>query len=605
MSGAAISETKDPEDVMERPLSAKLVLRLFATLGPCRWLIIMSCILVCICVAADLEMISHMRTLIDRPDLATAPIFSLVLPFLILALINRSTGWVQWIFASIAANRAVADLRKQFFVKLQALPKSFFDHHRAGWLVARSTGDMSIILDFLTFALMMIGIFLTAVGMSVYKIARISPILLVPALLTAPLVTYITIRYKRQMSRVQRFARKKNSELVATMTETVRGVRVVQAFSREQHNLDVFNTLNLTTHDTEIRAARLNALFIPSMDFLGILNATLVICLGSLMIHRGTSAWLPHALTPGDLVAYILFMNIILMPIRLIVELYSMALRAMAGAERIFEILDTQPDIANGPLPQPAGDLAGNISFEHVAFRYDAEGKDVLSDFTLSISAGETVALVGRTGAGKTTVASLVGRFYDPHQGRISIDGRDITEYELDSLHQNMAIVPQEGFLFTGTVLQNLRLRAPNRTREEVEAVAKQLGTHDAISSLPNGYDTLVLEGGRSVSEGQRQLISITRALLASPRILILDEPTSALDVHTESILQDALQHLTKGRTSLIIAHRLSTIRNADRIVVIDEGRIVEMGNHAALMEKNGPYRRFVTEGSADEMLGG
>jgi ABC-type multidrug transport system fused ATPase/permease subunit len=318
------------------------------------------------------------------------------------------------------------------------------------------------------------------------------------------------------------------------------------------------------------------------------------------MIHGGAS-WLPAPLTPGDLVAYILFMNIILMPIRLIVELYSMALRAMAGAERIFEILDTEPDIQNVPNPFPAGNLDGTIRFDDVSFRYDTEGPDVLKAFSLTIRSGETMALVGKTGAGKTTIASLVGRFYEPSRGRITIDDRDIRTYELDSLHQSMAIVPQEGFLFTGTVLDNLLLRAPDRTRDEVEAVARKLGTHDAILSLPNGYDTLILEGGRSISEGQRQLISITRALLAAPRILILDEPTSALDVHTESILQEALEQLVKGRTTLIVAHRISTIRKADRIVVIDEGTIMEIGTHEELMQKGGRYRRFVQESETTE----
>ncbi|MCK5851008.1 MAG: ABC transporter ATP-binding protein [Kiritimatiellae bacterium] len=605
MKRQTISEEQENQDA-ERPFSLKLALRIFASTGPYKWLVFLGCVLVVICVFADLEMINQIGKLVNRDDLMTAPLFELIIPFIILALINRVTGWSQWVLASYAGIRSIADLRKNFFVKLQALSKGFYDTHKSGWLVARCTGDMGILLDFVTFCVMMLGVFVAAIGMAVVRIAQISPILLLPCILTVPAVATLSFWYKRRMSKVQRFARKKNSDLVANMAESVKGIRVVQAFSRERQNLDVFNKLNMVSHDTEIRIARLNALYLPTMDMIGLLNTTIVVAFGSYLIHYGSGSILSHALTPGDLVSYILFMNVILMPIRMMVDLYSMSLRAMAAAERIFEIIDAEPEIMDSADPVVADSLEGRITFDHVSFRYGPDEPPVLQDFSLDIEAGETVALVGETGAGKTTVAGLISRFYDVTEGSVLIDGIDVRNYSQDSLHENMGIVPQEGFLFTGTVLDNLRLRAPDMTATEIENVARRVGTHDAILSLPDGYNTSILESGGSMSEGQRQLLSITRALAADPRILVLDEPTSSLDVNTESILQKALDELFQDRTTIVIAHRLSTVRRADRIVVLDKGRIVETGNHDSLIGKKGAYYRYVlqSEGGREKAEG-
>ncbi|MFW6152027.1 MAG: ABC transporter ATP-binding protein, partial [Verrucomicrobiota bacterium] len=374
---------------------------------------------------------------------------------------------------------------------------------------------------------------------------------------------------------------------------------VVQAFSREEKNLEMFNELNMINRDTEIRIAKLDAIFMPSMDFLGILNTTIVVSFGAWLLNSKYASAYAGSLTTANLAAYVLYSNAILWPLRMIVELYSMSLRAMAAAERVYEIIDMQPGVPNPDNPAPAGNLHGDIAMQNVDFRYGPSQPWILKNFNLEIPAGQTLALVGETGAGKTTISSLIARFYDVTGGETLIDNRNIREYNQEELHRNMAIVPQEGFLFSGTVLDNLRFRRPEMPREKVIAAAKELGVHEAISKLSHGYDTEVREGGASVSEGQRQLISITRALIADPSILILDEPTSSLDVHTESILQSALDHLVKDRTTILIAHRLSTVKKGDRIIVLDQGRIIESGTHDKLMRMNGRYATLARQSSA------
>jgi len=586
-----------------KPLSLALLLRVFSALGRYKWLILLGFPLVCVCIWADLRIIREVSLIIGRDDLLTGSVFVTISPLLLLCLINRLSGWVQWMMAIYAANEAMRALRKVFFAKLQRLSRAFHNRHKTGWLVARSTGDLAVLGDFLTFALMMIGVFITAMGFALYEICRLSPILLLPALLVAPIVMASTVWFKRRMTRMQRDAREQNSRLVANMAESVRGVRVVHAFTRQERNLEAFNELNMMSHNTEIRAARLNALFLPSMDFLGILNTTIVVLMGSWLVSCPNAIPLSAPLTPGDIVAYVMYMNVIIWPIRMLVELYSMAIRAMAAAERIFEIMDIEPDVGDPASPTSPAPGDTGISFRHVHFRYEDSEPWILRDLSFDIVGGETVALVGPTGAGKTTVSSLLARFHDVSSGAVLLGGRDVREYRQDDLHRLMGVVLQEGFLFSGTVLENLRFRQPGLSDEEVIEMAKSLGTHDVIMALSEGYETMILEGGKSVSEGQRQVLSITRALIANPGILILDEPTSALDLHTERVIQNALERLVENRTTLVIAHRLSTIRNANRIIVMHGGRILEQGAHDELMALRGEYFKLV-ENSATGFLG-
>ncbi len=589
------SETRGRE-ASERPLSLRLVVRIFATLGPYLWLVLLGNVLVGICVAADMRLIYEATRLIEAGVPAATAAWRAVGILAALALINRVFGYGQFMVTLYASNKAVERLRQNLFAKLQALPKSFYDQHKTGWLIARGTGDIWHIAEFMTYTLMMIVVFLVAFGYAAFRIWRISPILLAPSLLLAPAITVLTFWYRRRMSREQRFGREQNSRLVAHMSEHVRGVRVVQAFAREPRALGEFNALNTVNRDNEIRIARLDALFMPSVNFLGILNTALVVAFAAWLPHSPWGERMADTLTVGNVAAYIMYANVILWPMRFVVELYSMSLRAMAAAERIFEILDMPVELADPDRPAPVDAMRGEIEFRHADFRYGPDSAWIFRDFNLHVPAGQTLALVGETGAGKTTLSALAARFYDVTGGEVLLDGRNIREYGLEALHRRMAIVPQDGFLFSGTVLDNIRFRRPDMTREETIALARDLGIHDAIASLAQGYDTVVLEGGASVSEGQRQLISIARALAADPAVLILDEPTSALDVHTESLLQTALLRLMRGRTTLLIAHRLSTVRHADRIVVLEHGRLAEAGAHEELVRRNGLYAALVRQ---------
>jgi len=589
-------QTEDRQEI-SKAHAARLILRVLGSLGPYKWLLFTGNIGIFICIFADLQMIAGLRRMLDSPDLLSGPAWPLVAPILMWAVINRVSGGAQFWITAFAATRAMLNLRCLFFGRLQNLSKSFYDTHKAGWLVARSTGDMEILADYMLFALMMLVVFFTAIVGGLYRIGQISWILLTPCLLTLPIIMGATLWYRHHMGRTQREARERNSQMVANLTENIRGVREVQAFAREDLNLEQFNDLNRKTRDTELKAARLNALFLPGMDLAGLLNTISVIAFGSWLLRHPESRWLDRPLTAGDLAAYFLYMNMILWPIRMVFELYSWTLRATTAAERIYGIIDLDPGVDDVSGAQDVRAVEGRIRFDDVGFRYTDDTPWVLRHFGLTIRAGQTVALVGKTGAGKTTISGLIARFHDAVEGTVMVDDRDVRLLGQESLHSHMGIVLQDGFLFSGTVMDNLRFRHPGLSDEDVIAAARKLGTHDSILQLPDGYRTEVHEGGRSVSEGQRQLIALTRALIADPAILILDESTSALDSCTERTVQEALEHLIRNRTTLIIAHRLSTVRHADRIIVLEDGKIIEDGSHDELLAGGGTYAGMVQTG--------
>ena len=587
-------------DCPRRPLSLKLVSRIFAMLGRYWPFLAAGNVAVIICAISDMAIIGAVRDLIDHPDIKGAPLVPLLMPLVLACVINRVSGWVQWLLTFYATNKGMLRLRRHFFDRLQAQSKSFFDAHKTGWLIARNTGDMFQIDHFMTTSLMMVFYFAAAIAFAFREMFKVSPVLLLPTAVIIPIVAVVTVWYQRRMTDAQRRAREMNSRLVANLSENVKGVRVVQAFSRQKQNMERFDGINRTNSQAEIRVSRLNALFLPSVDFLGIFNTAVVVSF-ALLLMRGGLPFLPRvSITTGELVAYIGYMNVVVWPIRMLLEMYSMALGAMAAAERVFEIIDHEPQVRDPVVSRPLTVSAGRITFDHVWFRYGESGPWIVKDLCLDIPGGSTVALVGETGAGKTTLSYLVSRFYDVDRGRIAIDGQEINSCDQEDLHRAMAIVLQEGYLFSGSVMDNLRFRAAEYPDEQIMDLARDLGTHTAICALSNGYDTLVREGGASLSRGQRQIVSLTRALAADPKVLILDEPTSSMDIQTERIIQRALEVLIKDRTTIIIAHRLSTIRNADRIVVVGQGGIVEQGTHQALLESPGPYAGLVGRAGAE-----
>lgn len=594
-----ISENRIEQET--QGLSLRLAIRILSILGPHRWMIFFATLMVCVSAWADMQIIHYASQLIESTHWQESGSLRPLLPLALFALLNRAFGWGQWLISVYAGNRAIAALRKQFFGCLMLFSKSFFDRHKAGWLVARSTGDMAILQDFTTYALMMLGVLVTITISAMIRISRIAPMLLLPALVMMPLVIFLAARYKKRMSHLQRTARDQNSRLVANMAETVRGVRVVHAFSRQERNLEDFNAINLNSHDTEVRIAKLDGIFLPALDFMSVLNLIIVVLFATWVLHDPRFEVLARHISMGDVIAYVLYMNVLIWPMRMIVELYGMSLRAMSAAERIFEVIDLEPDVADPPAPVPLSAMQGALRFEQVSFRYKQDGEWIIKNLSLAIRPGETVALAGTTGAGKTTMLSLAARFFDPQEGQVLLDGTDVRQFAQDDLHQHMGIVLQQGYLFSGTVMENLKFRRTDLSDDFVIEQARKLGTHTAITALSDGYQTYIQEGGESISLGQRQIIAITRAMLADPAILLLDEPTSSLDVYTESVIQKAIQDVIKNRTAIIIAHRLSTIEKADRILVIDKGQIIEQGSHAELLRNNGSYQRLVMRGSFDQ----
>ncbi|NQZ60075.1 MAG: ABC transporter ATP-binding protein, partial [Lentisphaeraceae bacterium] len=525
---------------------------------------------------------------------------------LLYAVTNRIFGWSQFALTIYATNRGMADLRGQFFEKLMDQSKSFFDRHKVGWLVARGTGDMGHIYDFLAYGLMimmMVVTYFVLIGGKMFSMApRLITVCAVIVLIGTVVVYWLQ---KIIRARVDALS-SQNSTMIAYLAESISGVKVNQAFARESHNQDTYKEYNRENMRLALRVVRISAVLLPSMDVLGIIGMISVMSYGSHLISVGYIMPGGEALHAGHLAACVLYMNMLLMPIRMCIDVYNMSISASTAARRIFEVIDLEPSILDPDSPRLPASIKGHLKFENINFRYTEDGQLILDNMSLEIKAGESLAIVGKTGAGKTTIAHLAARFYDPTSGSVSLDGQDLKLFNQDELHANMGIVLQDGFLFSGTVLDNIRFRRPELKFDEVVALCKQLGTHEIINSLPDSYHTIIHEGGETLSSGQRQIISISRALAAEPKVLILDEATSAIDVYTEAILEKALRHLIKNRTCIIIAHRLSTIRHVDRIIVMEQGRIVEDGSHETLLKLGGLYTQMVDAGQAsDEMIKG
>jgi ABC-type multidrug transport system fused ATPase/permease subunit len=399
------------------------------------------------------------------------------------------------------------------------------------------------------------------------------------------------VNARRAFIRVRRAIAVVNDQL----QEGISGVRVTQSMSREGMNLKQFNEANKAHLDANVQAAKLQAFMMPIVEILTNIGFAIVLVYGGLQVASGTA-------TTGVVLAFLLFVQRFFAPVMETVMLYTELQRAMASAVRIFELLDIEPQIKDAPGAVELPEVKGRIEFDHVNFAYNQE-TEVLHDNSFKINAGETVAIAGRTGAGKSSLTSLIARFYDVTGGRILVDDYDIASITQDSLRRNIAIVPQDPYLFSGTIEDNIKYGRLDAEHRAVIEAAKAAGAHDFINRLEHGYDTMVGERGGNLSAGQRQLVCLARAILAEPRILILDEATSSVDTNTERIMQASLRNISKGRTCVIIAHRLSTVTSADRIIVLEHGRIAESGNHSGLMAKNGLYARMFNTLSATESI--
>jgi ATP-binding cassette subfamily B multidrug efflux pump len=480
----------------------------------------------------------------------------------------------------------LASMRARIFDRLQHLPLRYFDRHPVGDLMSRVTNDVDTLNQLFSQGLtQLLGSLFSLIGI-VVAMLFLNWNLALACFTIIPIMLLLTSFFARRARRAFRLTRETVGDVTAGAQEDITGVREAQAFNRTEENIARFRRRNAANRDANVQAVAITSAFSPAIDVLSTLATALVIGYGGYLVFAGS-------LSVGVLTAFLIYVQQFFRPIQLASQVYTQAQAAVAGAERIYNILDEEPEPADPPGARELGPAKGRISFERVTFEYDP-GRPVLHDVDFEVEPGRTVALVGPTGAGKTTIASLIPRFYDATEGIVRVDGRDVRELARKDLRANIGIVLQEPFLFSGTIAENIgygRSGDPaGATREEVEAAARVVNAHGFIVDLPDGYDTVLGEGGGSLSQGQRQLLSFARAVLTDPRILILDEATSNIDTRTEAIIQTALATLLSGRTSIVIAHRLSTIRNADLILVIQDGSIEESGTHAELMQNNGLY---------------
>lgn len=477
----------------------------------------------------------------------------------------------------------LATLREELFRHLQALPLGYHDTHIIGVTLSRVINDVAVINELLSGGLItFLGDMVLLVGIVIVMLS-LSPVLALLTFSVLPLMLLAVTLFARRAKTAFRRTRSRVAAVVGDLAEDLAGMRVIQAFAQEGVSQERFEVVNRASRDAYIDAMTLSFVFLPSVEFLGILATAIVLWFGGYFVIRGT-------LTLGVVVAFLAYVSRFFQPIQELSQLYTTLQAATAGGERVLALLDTEPEIQDLPEAVEMPTIQGRVELHDVSFSYRGETR-VLHNVNLAAAPGETVALVGPTGAGKTTIANLVARLYDVTEGEVCIDGQDVREVTQYSLRRQMGLVPQDPFLFSGTIMDNIRFGRPDADLEEVIDAARLANSHVFISALPDGYETKILEGGVNLSVGQRQLICIARAVLADPRILILDEATASVDTVTEALIQEALERLLAGRTAIVIAHRLSTIREADKICVLQAGRIIERGQHEELLERGGLYR--------------
>jgi ATP-binding cassette subfamily B protein len=507
--------------------------------------------------------------------------------FLAAGLANWGMTYVETYMTGWVGERILADLRTQLFGHLQRLSLGFYERNRAGVLISRMTNDVEAIDQLVTDGV-------TTLAQSTLTLLGTAIVLLVldwrlalATLAVIPFMSIGTALFRTRSSRAYAAVRERLGLVTATLAEDIAGMRMVQAFVREERATENFRTVARRYRDSNMQTVVLNGVYFPFVSFLATLALAVVLGYGGHLYFR-------HEIKIGTLFAFMLFVNNFFDPVQQLSQLYNTFLSAAAALDKIIGVLDEEPEVVDRPGTHPLPQIEGHVRFEEVRFAYGLrggeQGEEVLHGIDLDVPAGTTVALVGHTGAGKSTIAKLLARFYEPTSGRITIDGNDLNDVTQESLRHQLGIVPQEGFLFAGTVAENIAFGRPDARPEEIVRAAQTVGAHEFVLRLEDGYETQLGERGSRLSLGQRQLVAFARALLADPRILILDEATSSVDIGTERTIEQALRTLLADRTSFVIAHRLSTIRDADLIVVLEHGRVIEQGSHEELLTRRGLY---------------
>ena len=510
--------------------------------------------------------------------------------FLLSAVVYAVASYAQTYLVGWVGQRALQDLRVRLFIHLQRLSIGFYSRNRTGVIISRITNDVEA-LDQLVedgmATLIQSGLMLIGVVVILFVL---DPHLALLTFLVLPLLAVGAFVFRIASADAYRLTREKIAAITGYLQETLSGIRVVRAFGQERAHIRRFRELNDENRAANMTTVKLNAAYFPAVELLSALVTVEILVIGGIEAING------HTST-GVVFAFIAALNNFFDPIQQLSQLYTTYQSGMAALDKIFDLLDEQPDLADAPDAAPLPAIRGEIRFDDVSFGYGTRDGDgdmwALRDVDLVIPPGQTVALVGETGAGKSTFAKLVSRFYDPTSGAVLVDGHDLRTVTAESLRSQMGIVPQEGFLFSGTIRENIAFGRPDATDEEIRAAARAVGADTFIEELEDGYDSQIGERGVQLSAGQRQLVAFARALVADPRILVLDEATSNVDVHTESLIEQGLRRLVAGRTAIVIAHRLSTIRHAGRILVLEHGQVVEDGTHDELLEAQGRYWRL------------
>jgi len=577
------------EEEFSTQFNGKTVLRILTQTRPYwRWLV---CFLVTIIIVAFLDgYFTYLsKRMIDEGIVARnqQALVQIVIQYAILTLVQAGLVFAFIYLVGVLGERVRYDLRKKLFNNLQDLSLSYYSRTPLGWIMSRVTSDTERVSDLLTWGLLDETWAYSNIASSGYFMLRINWKLGMIVLIIIPIIVRVAVEFRKRILTEFRVVRRFNSKITGAYNENITGVRVVKALGREDENLREFGQLTNQMYQAGYRAAWLSALFLPTVQIISAFALGAVVWYGGLQANLGL-------MTIGGIQAFVSYITFMMWPIQDLARVYAEMQQSIASAERMFSLIDAVPEVSDRPDAYDPGTMQGAIEFDHVDFYYE-EGKPVLQDFSLHVQPGETIALVGPTGGGKSTIVNLLCRFYEPKSGQVRIGGVDYTRFTQHAIQSRVGIVLQTPHLFSGNIRENIRYGRLNATDAEVEAAAKLAGAHDFIVTFEKGYAAEVGEGGNLLSTGQKQLISLARAVLAQPEIFIMDEATSSVDTLTEALIQKGMEHLMQGRTSFVIAHRLSTIRRADRIVVIEGGRITEMGTHAELLRQRGHYYNLYT----------